>query len=261
MKRIHLFEFEDFSWFPNWLRQCLTRMMVVMHKLLHTSEEMAGLVDRALKHAESNTIIDLCSGSGGPMPEVLNILKDKYGVEKPKLIMTDLFPNKKYAKKINDDGQGEISYLIDPMDATSVDSNKKGLRTMVGSLHHMKPEIAKLILKNAMISKQPFCSLEISDNSFPKAIWWMAIPINILTLLVVSLMARPMTFHQLFFTYLVPLIPITFAWDGAVSNARTYTLEDLDLLLEGLESDDYTWEKGVIDGKSKKVYLLGLPKN
>ena len=44
-------------------------MMVVMHKLLNTSEEMAGLVDRALKHAESNTIIDLCSGSGGPMPK------------------------------------------------------------------------------------------------------------------------------------------------------------------------------------------------
>jgi len=44
MKRIQLFEFEDFNWFPNWLRKCLTRMMVVMHKLLNTSEEMAELV-------------------------------------------------------------------------------------------------------------------------------------------------------------------------------------------------------------------------
>jgi hypothetical protein len=34
----------------------------------------------------------------------------------------------------------------------------------------------------------------------------------------------------------------------------------LDILLEGMESDNYTWEKGVIKGKSKKVYLLGLPK-
>lgn len=73
-------------------------------------------------------------------------------------------------------------------------------------------------------------------------------------------MARPFTWQQLLFTYLIPIIPICFAWDGAVSNARTYTLSDMELLLEGLESDDYTWEKGVIDGKSKKLYLLGLPR-
>ena len=90
MKRIHLFEFEDFSWFPNWLRICMTRMMVVMHKFLNTSEEMAELVNRALQHTSENNIIDFCSGSGGPIPEVVDILRDKYGVTDAKLTMTDL---------------------------------------------------------------------------------------------------------------------------------------------------------------------------
>ena len=81
MKRIQLFEFEDFPWFPNWLRKCLTRMMVVMHKILNTSEEMAELVSVALKQTENNNIIDLCSGSGGPMLDVLEILKEKYQVQ------------------------------------------------------------------------------------------------------------------------------------------------------------------------------------
>ena len=72
-------------------------------------------------------------------------------------------------------------------------------------------------------------------------------------------MARPMTVQQIVFTYLIPIIPLTFAWDGAVSNARTYTLKDMDMLLEGLESKDYLWEKGVVKGKSKKVYLMGMP--
>ena len=259
MKRIHLFEFEDYSWFPNWLRKCLTRMMVVMHNMLQTSEEMAELVHRGLKHSDTNTIIDLCSGSGGPMPKVLTILRKKYGVENPKLLMTDLFPNKEYAAKVNSENNGEITYSTEPVDAANVDAHKKGLRTMVGSLHHMKPEVARQILKNALDSKQPICTFEISDNSFPTMIWWIAIPINIITALVVSLLARPMTWQQIVFTYLIPIIPITFVWDGAVSNARTYTLDDMDVLLEGLESDDYTWEKGVIKGKSKKVYLLGLP--
>jgi hypothetical protein len=57
-----------------------------------------------------------------------------------------------------------------------------------------------------------------------------------------------------------PIIPLTFAWDGAVPNALTYTLKDMELMLEVLESNDYQWEKGVIEGKSKKVYLLGMTK-
>ena len=257
MKRIQLFEFEDFNWFPNWLRKCLTRMMVVMHKLLNTSEEMAELVNRALKHTENNTIIDLCSGSGGLMPRVLNILEDKYRVQNPKLIMTDLFPNREYAAQINGLKSEEVEYITESVDASDVASNKKGLRTMVGSLHHMKPATAKKILKNATDNHQPFLSFEISDNSFPKVIWWIAFPLNIITSLFVSLLVRPMTIRQMLFTY---IIPISFAWDGAVSNARIYTLEDMDLLLDGLKSEDYCWEKGVIKGKSKKVYLLGLPK-
>ena len=57
----------------------------------------------------------------------------------------------------------------------------------------------------------------------------------------------------------MPVIPLCFAWDGAVSNARTYTLDDLDQLLAGLETEDYTWEKGRITDQAKKLYLLGLP--
>jgi len=148
---------------------------------------------------------------------------------------------------------------LDPVDATAVASGHEGLRTMVGSLHHMNPESARKILKNAMDSRQPICTFEISDNSFPKLLWWIAFPINIITSLFISLTTRPMTIQQILFTFIIPIIPITFAWDGAVSNARTYTLKDMEKLLEGLDHKDYTWETGVVKGKSKKVYLLGLP--
>jgi hypothetical protein len=260
MKRIQLFEFEDLSWFPNWLRTCLMRMMVVMHNLLNTSEEMAELVNRVMKQSDTDTIIDLGSGGGGPMLRVCEILKSKYDVESPRLIMTDFFPNLAYAEEINSQNNPSMSYITEPVDATNVGSDLEGLRTMVGSFHHMNPNAARQILQNAVDSKQPICIFEISDNSFPKMLWWIAIPVNIVTSLVVSLLARPMTWQQLFFTYVVPVIPITFAWDGAVSNARTYTLKDLDILLNDLVDDDYNWEKGVINGKSKKIYLLGWPR-
>jgi hypothetical protein len=32
MKRMQLFEFEDFRWFPDFLRQCLTNYLVSFHR-------------------------------------------------------------------------------------------------------------------------------------------------------------------------------------------------------------------------------------
>jgi hypothetical protein len=50
------------------------------------------------------------------------------------------------------------------------------------------------------------------------------------------------------------------AWDGAVSNIRTYTLEDMEILTEELTTENYTWEKGKIKGKGgNNLYLLGKP--
>lgn len=95
MKRIHLFEFEDFAWFSEWLRRCMTRLILVMHKLLGTSEKVADLLANVLRKSESSTILDLCSGSGGPIPDVLQILRDKHGVPNISLIFWSPIVNQK----------------------------------------------------------------------------------------------------------------------------------------------------------------------
>ena len=48
MKRIHLFEFEDLPWFPNWLRTCMTRYIVTIHRLLGSAGELAALAVHCL---------------------------------------------------------------------------------------------------------------------------------------------------------------------------------------------------------------------
>lgn len=257
MKRIHLFEFEDMSWFPGWIRTSLTNLMSVMHRLLHTDKELAALINRTLATSPTNNIVDLCSGSGGPLPDALTILKQQYNITGLTLTLTDLYPGKIPRNKTG--SNSDITYIKEPVDAAHVPTELTGLRTMICSFHHMKPGTAKDILNHARQEKQPICILEISDNSFPGALWWLALPLNFITALVITPFCRPLTVAQLLFTYIIPIIPFFFAWDGAVSNARTYTLKDLDILLEGLYSDDYIWEKGIIKGKSNKIYLLGYP--
>lgn len=259
MKRIDLFEFEDFSWFPNWMRICLTRLIVVMHKFLNSSDDLVPLIKRALTYSNNNTIIDLCSGSGGPMIKVFRDLAGSEGESDVSLILTDLYPNHEMASTINDLAAKNLSYKMSPVNASNVDTELVGVRTMVGSFHHMKPDTARKILENAKKSNVPICIYEISDNGLPTFLWWTTIPIIFLMALIITPFVRPFTWKQLIFTYIIPIIPLFFAWDGAVSNARTYTLEDMEILLKGLSSEDYQWEKGKITKKASKLYLLGLP--
>ncbi len=259
MKRIHLFEVEDHSWLPNWIRQCMTRLIVIVHKILGSTEELAGILARLIQQTGSTHIIDLCSGSGGPMPEVYNLLKTQYGFTTLQLTLTDLYPNLEMARRINHQNTLEIHYVTTPVNATNIDVSQTGIRTMVCSMHHMRPNIARHILADALQKQQPICVFEISDNSFPTWLWWIALLPNFVMALFITPFVKPLTWQQLVFTYLVPVIPVCFAWDGAVSNARTYTLQDMDQLLEGLSDPGYRWETGKINGRSKKLYLLGIP--
>lgn len=260
MKRIHLFEFEDFPWFPNWLRTCMTRYIIAVHKLLGSAGELAGLIARVLPYATDKRILDVCSGAGGPMLEVVSILKEKHQVAELELAFSDLYPNQDAARRVASLNNPAITYLLNPINATQIPKDQPGLRTMVCSMHHMRPEVAKAILRDAKASREPICVFEISDNSFPPTwLWWVGLPLNFLSVFFITPFVRPLTWQQLVFTYLIPLLPLFIAWDGAVSNVRTYTLSDMEELLTGLQSADYHWETGRISGRAKKLYLLGHP--
>lgn len=260
MKRIHLFEFEDMPWFPDWIRVLMTQYIMTFHKILGTAEVLEELVEKGLQKSEAPMIIDLCSGSGGPMLEVADKLRTSGKFPELKLVLSDLYPNQKAAKAINQKEEDSVTYLVDSLDATQVRKGLVGLRTMVSSMHHMKPELARKILKNAKEANQPILIFEISDNSAPIFLWWLAIPFAFITSLFFTPMVRPISWQQLVFTYLIPILPLFIAWDGAVSNARTYTLEDMGELIEGLTDENYSWEMGKVKGKGgNKLYLLGYP--
>ena len=256
MKRIHVFEFEDFRWFPSFLRDCMTRYIIAIHKILNSQEDLDTLIKKIIDKTGTKKILDLCSGSGGPLIEVVKQLRQEEAYSDVELTLSDLYPNKKVAHELNQGNSG-IKYHQDSVDASHPTEELKAIRTMICSMHHMKPEVAKAILSDAKEKKQAICIFEISDYGFPLLLDWIALPINVLTVFFITPFVRPMSWQQLVFTYLIPLLPIFIAWDGAVSNMRTYTLSDMNELTKGLESADYSWEKGVIKGKSKKLFLIG----
>jgi hypothetical protein len=74
---------------------------------------------------------------------------------------------------------------------------------------------------------------------------------------------RPLKLSWLFFTYLVPLVPLLVLWDGVVSCLRIYSPRELRDLVDALPDNDYEWDIGTIPlgGPAHATYLVGRPRS
>ncbi len=266
MKRIQLFEFEDFQWFPSWMRKSMTNLIVVLHKMVGVSEVLAKLVAKVVQDKNLHTIVDLGSGSGGAMPQVLPLLHKNYGLMDVNLVLTDLYPDPGTVKKFNQGAETSIRYRETPVDATAIGTAPDGLKTMVNSFHHMRPAEARKILESAAKDQQALLIYEMGKNNIPLVIWWLLLPISLVILIIMVFFmtpfVKPLSWRQIVFTYLIPIIPICYAWDGQASLPRMYTLSDMKELLKGLESENYQWEMGDVKKENNKnmgTFVLGCP--
>tara|TARA_R110002051_G_scaffold48308_2_gene95310 strand:- start:63030 stop:63857 length:828 start_codon:yes stop_codon:yes gene_type:complete len=266
MKRIQLFEFEDFNWFPKTIRSGMTNLIVVLHKMMGTKEVIANLLLDCREAYQFSKIVDMGSGSGGILPDAVAILNANNCENIIELLLTDLHPNPEIIKHIKNSGQKNVTYNSAPLDATNLTQAPSGLKTMLNSFHHMPPKKAKAILKTAQDNKQPILIYEMAQNTIPLILWWILLPLSLLILFVMALLmtpfSKPLTPMQLLFTYIIPIIPICYAWDGQASMPRTYTFKDIEHMLKDIKDENYKWKISPAkkaNGKSSGYYILGLP--
>lgn len=192
------------------------------------------------------------------MPEVVQRIRDSVSDDavaaELKLQLTDLFPNPSTVQAINSNASDHITFHHEPVDATAVDLQiepaRAEVRTMICSFHHMPPEKARAILANAQRDHVPMLIFEMSDNTVPpKWLWWVAILPNFFFGFWVAIFTRPMTPIRFLFSFVVPIIPICFAWEGAVSNIRTYGENDFRELLAPIQSEHYQWTVKSVPGQ------------
>ena len=268
MKRVQLFEFEDFNWFPKRIRQAMTNLIAVLHKMVGTGEVISALLAPVLKDKEIDRMVDLGSGSGGIMPQVLSQLRSARELKDLQLLLTDLYPNDEMIRRWSVKQQENVSYHPSPVDATHLDKAPKGLKTMINSFHHMRPKNARAILESAYKGHQPIFIYEMGENNIPLLLWWILLPLSLAVLIIMVLFmtpfVKPLSWQQVVFTYIIPVIPLCYAWDGQASLPRMYTMKDLDELLQGIQGPDYSWKKGQArkkNGKKLGTYIIGLPNN
>jgi len=253
MGRIHLFEFEDQSWFPSFLRDYGTDFLQFLSNKTKMYKPIIPILESALQKSDTNTLIDLGSGGGGGLLWLNEELKRSN--PNLKIILTDYFPNKEafeYTKKQTDN----ISYIQDSVDARDAPKALIGLRTQFLSFHHFTPEDAIRILQNAVDTKSGIAIFEAQERRLPSIIAMFFSP---LTVLLTTPFIRPFKIWRLVFTYLIPVVPLFVWWDGLVSSLRTYSVKEMQSLINQVKDhQNFIWEVGKLkSGPGVILYLVG----
>jgi hypothetical protein len=261
MRRIHLFEFNDQPWFPETFRRMQTDYLQFVVTLGAGHKNLVPLFQRALQHAGTTKILDLCSGGTGPW---LRLQKQLAKAGLPVSIqLSDKYPNPEAMQKwVGATPQG-IEYLAEPVDALQVPPHLQGMRTLFEGFHHFKPEQARSILQNAVEQRTAIGIFEASLMPPLGLLLLLMAPITtIFSYLVLTPFIKPRAWWRFLWTYLVPLVPLATCWDGVISLLRVYSVQELQELADSIPSSDYTWEIGVASTGTPIfafTYLVGYP--
>ena len=257
MRRIHFVELHEQPWFPSFLRHEITDALQFGLNALKAYAPITPLLQTALDATGSRSIIDLCSGGGGPWLDLSRKLQDDG--EPFCIFLTDNYPNLGASETVKAVSRNRVAFHPDPVDARNVPRELIGFRTMFSSFHHFPREQARVILQNAIDAGQGVAIFEITRRA-PSSIGLM-FPWAFTALLFAPLI-RPFRWSRLFWTYVIPLIPLVLLFDGVVSCLRAYTPEELRETVEKLGAIEYQWEVGEHSRAATQVpitYLIGYP--
>jgi hypothetical protein len=264
MRRVQLIELHEQRWFPSSLRADVTDALQFGFNLLQAYTPVAPLlqnvIDSAGNKPDTQSIVDMCSGGGGPWLDLARHLRrgDAKGASAGLQVwLTDKYPNLEAFQSISASSDHHISYYPESVDAMKVPAALKGLRTMFTSFHHFSPEDARAILQNAVDAGESIGIFEATKRA-PSTIG--VILVGTLLMFLHTPRIRPFRWSRLFWTYLIPIIPLVLLFDGVVSCLRTYRLQELREMVEKLTGCQYNWDIGELAGKRAPVtYLIGYP--
>jgi hypothetical protein len=255
LKRLHLFEFEDQNWYPRFMRDAGTTYLQFISRKMRLHEGMVPVIGELMERCGCTTVVDLCSGGAGPVLDIAESLHKRNGGFR--VVLTDKFPNLPAFQAAQASHPEYIEFEADSVDALNVPPAFTGVRTVFNGFHHFSPELAKRILGNAVEAGRCVAIFELSERRLVNI---LSFPLILLFVLLAIPFLRPFRWSWLLFTYLIPIIPLTIAWDGVVSHLRAYSTDELHSLTSQY-SETYVWR--IVRSRWARIpftVLTGMPK-
>ena len=259
MRRRQLVEIEDLPWCPRPIRDGGTDWLGFMANASKVFLPIAPKIRAAMNATGTNEVIDLCSGGGGPW---LTLAPELAKTGPVTVELSDLYPNLTAFRDVAAHTDGAVSFRTTPLSAADVPAEVRGVRTIFLAFHHFPPSIARAILADAVKKRRAIAMFEAINH---RGVGLISMPGQLPAILACTPFVRPFRWSRLFFTYLLPLIPLLVLFDGTMSLLRLYLDDELRELIASVpEHESFTWEigctpfiKGVPIGP---LHLVGVPK-
>jgi hypothetical protein len=254
--RFQLIELEDQPWCPESLRSAITDFLRTLMEWFTPYAVAAPLLARALSQLGETQVVDLCSGGGGPWGDLVRRVP-AVGGPAVHIHLCDLYPNQAAFARLVRKSDGRIAAESGSVNATAVPERLAGFRTLFTALHHFPPTVARAILADAVSHGRGIGVFEITRRTTLDLAGMLFLP---LIALLVTPFIRPFRWDRLFWTYLVPVVPLAVWFEGTVSCLRSYTPGELRDMVAGL--DGYQWEIGSVWSPpfiTFMTYLIGTP--
>lgn len=259
MRRFHLIEIHDTPACPRWLRTYLTDYLADVEELGGVYDAVRDELAEAVRTSGAARVVDLCSGGRGPW---FGWTK-KFGaaLNDTPILLTDLYPSAAMAGGESAGSGNGVAFYPESVNATNVPEDLDGFRTLFTSFHHFQPETAVAILHDAVLKRRGIGVFEGTERTVPGVLAMLLTPIFVWLL---TPRIRPFRWGRLFWTYLVPVVPLVVMIDGIVSCLRTYSVKELEALAAEAGGEDYAWKAGKIPVPRSPYhlsYLIGIPKS
>ena len=227
------FEFEDQPWFPSHWRRWQMDYIRFCIRLMNPYKDLKG----ARFESSKQDWLDLASGTGGPSRMLKKTWEENSSTE---LILTfsDRYPSDKNIL--------DIDVLLDELPPSDG-------YTMFNAFHHFNTQEQEQILFKVSKGNWALVAEPLTPSLFTFiGIFFLTGPLHFLLAPFVS----PFSWARLFWTYLVPVIPIVTCWDGLVSVLRAPSSNHLRQLAEKASNSSFEWSVEMVPFSFGRVSAL-----
>ena len=257
-RRLHGIELLDIPRCPRIVRDGALDYLQYIIRTGNAYAPTVSLLADALKTRNLTSVVDVCSGGGGPWPDLRQALVAAGAPANLHVTLTDLYPNVEgFARNTARDALvvGETR----PVDIEKSRIPLPGLRTSFSSFHHFPPGVAEQVIRNLAQGSEGIFIAEATERGAKAMLFMLLAP---LLVWLATPRLRPFKWSRLFLTYVIPAIPFVVCFDGIVSCFRTYNPAELRALLTSVDDLNYEWQVGLLSarGQLSVTYALGYPK-
>lgn len=256
MRRLNIPEFHESRWFPQNLRDLVTDSLQFILNVIRFYEPVSGPLRAAVSNAGAERIVDLCSGGAGPWLWLHSAVRTGT-CRDVQILLTDKYPNLAAFENARRASRGAISFLPEPVEAAHIPPQLVGFRTVFSSLHHFSPPEVVAMLQDAANRGQGFGAFEGAQRRAKTIAGIVLMPI---AAVFAAPFVRPFRISRLFWSWIIPVIPLVLFVDGVLSCLRAYSPAEMMAMCRRVAAPEYAWDAGHASGRLGRVtYLLGYP--